>query len=131
MVKDVKAGLSFLKTEGDKVIAWVDKNVPGAQVAMAAFVKEAEADAATLVQLGGQGLNNAIAAAAPEMQTLIANLISATGLVKIENGQTAVQALNALDVAGVGTVKSILQSLVTTGVTTVLSKLAPAAVSAL
>lgn len=127
VVSDVVAGLNFLKTEGEKAIAWVDRSVPGAQVAMADFVKTAEQDAATLVSLGGQGLNDAIAAAAPEMQTLIANLIQATGLVKVENGQTVASVLDALDVAGVGTVKTVLQALVSTGVTTVLGKLAPAA----
>ncbi len=94
-------------------------------------IYNAEADAATLVQLGGQGLNNAIGTAAPEVETLIANLIQATGLVKIENGQTAAQALDALDVVGVGTVKTILQALVSTGVTSVLSKLAPVALAAI
>lgn len=130
VINDVVAGLDFLKNEGEKAIAWVDKTVPGAQVAMADFVKAAEQDAATLVSLGGQGLSDAIAAAAPEMQTLIANLIQATGLAKLEGGQTAASVLDALDVAGVGTVKTILQALVSTGLTTVLSKLAPVGAAA-
>lgn len=130
VINDVKAGLDFLKTEGEKAIAWVDKTVPAAQVAMASFVKTADQDASTLVSLGAQGLNDAIAAAAPEMQTLIANLIQATGLVKLENGQSVAQVLDALDVAGVGTVKTILQALVSTGLTSVLAKLAPAALAA-
>jgi hypothetical protein len=126
----VKADLTFLKTEGEKAIAWVDKTVPGAQVAMAGFVKVAEADAATLTQLAGTGLNDAIAAGSADMQTFIANLIQSSGLVKVENGQAATGALDALDVAGVGTLKTIGQSLVSTAIATVLAKLAPAAVAA-
>lgn len=128
VITDVKAGLNFLKTEGSAAIAWVDSEVPGAQVAMANFVAEAEKDAATLTTLGAQGLDNAIAAAAPEVETLIANLISATGLVKLgAAGSTAGTTLDALDVAGVSTVQTILNALVSTGLTTVLGKLAPQA----
>lgn len=131
VINDVKAGLTFLKTEGAAAIAWVDRSVPGAQVAMANFVKEAEADALTLTTIGGQGLNNAIAAGSQDMETFIANLIQSSGLVKVQNGQTATEALDALDVAGVATLKSIGQSLVTTAIATVLGKLAPAALAAL
>lgn len=127
VIAAVKAELTFLKHEGEAVIAWVDRNVPGAQVAMAAFVKAAEADAATLTGLAGAGLNDAIAAGAADMETFIANLIQSSGLVKLEHGQTAANVLDALDVAGVGTLKTIGQSLVSTAIATVLGKLAPAA----
>jgi hypothetical protein len=129
VIKDVQAGLTFLKTEGEKAIAWVDNTVPGAQVAMASFIQGAEADAATLTQLAGTGLNDAIAAGSADMETFIANLIQASGLVKVQNGQTATSALDALDVAGVSTLKTIGQSLVSTAIATVLGKLAPAVVA--
>lgn len=130
VINEVKAGLTFLKTEGEAAIAWVDATVPGAQVAMAAFVRAAEADAASLVQIGGTGLSNAIAAGSADMETFIANLIQASGLVKVQNGQTATAELDALDVAGVDTLKAIGQSLVSTAIATVLGKLAPAAAPA-
>jgi hypothetical protein len=97
---------------------------------MASFIQGAEADAATLTQLAGTGLNDAIAAGSADMETFIANLIQASGLVKVQNGQTATSALDALDVAGVSTLKTIGQSLVSTAIATVLGKLAPAVVAA-
>jgi hypothetical protein len=127
VINAIKADLNYLKAEGAKVIAWVDRTAPGAQVAMANFVKAAEADAATLTQLAGTGLNDAIAAGSADMETFIANLIQASGLVKLENGKAAASALDALDVAGVGTLKSVGQSLVSTAIASVLGKLAPAA----
>jgi hypothetical protein len=130
VVNDVKAGLTWLKTEGQVAIAWVDKSIPGAQVAMANFVKEADADAATLTQFAGTGLNDAIAAGSQDMETFIANLIQASGLVKVENGATATQALDALDVTGVTTLKTVGQALVSTAITQILAKLAPAAIAA-
>jgi hypothetical protein len=129
-INDVKSGLNFLKTEGEAVIAWVDKADPGAQVAMAAFIKVAEAEAATLTTLAGTGLNNAIAAGAADMETLVGNLIQATGLVNTQGGQTAAAALSAIDVAGADTLKVILQGLASVAIATVLGKLAPAAPAA-
>lgn len=130
VVNDVKAGLTFLKTEGQAAINWVDSNVPGAQVAMAQFVQGAEADASTLTTLAGQGLNDAIAAGSQDMETFVANLIQATGLVKTTAGSTAATTLDQLDVAGVNTLKTIGQALVSTAITTILGKLAPAVVAA-
>jgi hypothetical protein len=125
LIAKVKADLTFLKTEGEKVIAWVDKTIPGAQVAMAGFVQDAENDAAALTKLAGSGLNDAIAAGSQDMETFIANLIQSSGLVKLQNGQAVTTTLDALDVSGVGTLKTIGQSLVSTAIATVLGKLAP------
>jgi hypothetical protein len=125
LIAKIKADLTFLKAEGAKAIAWVDKTIPGAQVAMAGFVEAAEADAAVLTKLAGAGLNDAIAAGAQDMQTLIASMIQSSGLVKLQNGQTITATLDALDVAGVSTLKTIGQSLVSTAIASVLGKLAP------
>jgi hypothetical protein len=129
IVSDVKAGLKYLKTEGAAAIAWVEQTAPSAQAAMANFVKQADNDAATLTALAAQGLNNAIAAGAQDMETFMANLIQASGLVKAPSGQTAAETLDTLDVAGVSTLKTIGQSLVSTALAIVLSKLAPAALT--
>jgi hypothetical protein len=125
VVSEVEAGLVYLKNEGAKVINWVDGNVPGAQTAIAQFVQTAEADAATLANLGAKGLSDAIATAEPELETLLANLIQATGLGKSASGE-----LQAIEVAGIDTLKTIGQALVGKVLVTVLSKLAPAAVAA-
>ena len=123
VIADVKAGLSFLQKEGSALIGWVDASIPGAQVAMANFVKAADADAAVLAQYAGTGLNDAIAALVPDLETTIANLISASGLVpKASTGATA---LDALDVTGVTTLQTIAQAAVSSALATVLSKLAP------
>ena len=122
VIAKVKADLVILKDEGEKLISWVDANVPGAQTAIAQLVSEADADAQALVKLGGQGLSDAIAAAEPELETLLANVIQATGLAKTAAGGT----LQALDAVGVNTLKTIGQALVSKLLVVVLSKLAPA-----
>lgn len=122
VIAKVKADLVVLKDEGEKLIGWVDANIPGAQTAIAQFVKEADADAQTLDNLGGQGLSDAIAAAEPELETLLANVIQATGLAKTAVGGT----LQALDAVGVNTLKTIGQALVSKLLVVVLSKIAPA-----
>jgi len=127
VVAEVTAALTYLKTEGEAAIAWVDSHVPGAQTAMAAFVKEAEGDAAVLARLAEQGLNDAIAAGAQDMETLLLNMIQASGLGR---GGASGAALQALDVAGVNTLKAIGQGLVTTVITTIVGRLGAAALAA-
>lgn len=121
----VKAGLTHLEDEGKAVLAWVEKECPSAAGAIAAFMKEADADAAELAKIAANGLSAEIAAGSDAMQTWLLNLIQATHI-----GTNAQGALKAIDVSAGALVKTIGQNLVSTGLAQILAKLATVAVAA-
>jgi hypothetical protein len=125
LVAKVRSELVFLKGEGEKLLAWVEQKEPAVASAVAAFVGSAEADMAALAKLGATGLQSAIDSGAADLETLIANYISATGLAANVKDE-----LKAIDVAGVGTLQTVFSLLVRTSLTKVLAGLAPAAVAA-
>lgn len=113
--------LVHLKTEGEVLLAWVEKEVPSAKGAIAIFLQEAEADAAVLARASANGLGAKIGAAGDEVQTLLLNVIQATHL-----NSNAQSALKEIDVSGVALLSGIGKALISTGLATILSKLAPA-----
>lgn len=122
---EVKAGLTYLEAEGKTIVAWVEKEVPGSAGAIAAFLTGAEADAAELARIAANGLSGQIAAGGDSMQTFLLNLIQASGLATNAQGS-----LKAIDVSAVALVQSIGQKLVSTGLASLLAKMAPAVVEA-
>jgi hypothetical protein len=122
--EELKKYLVYLKNEGEKLLTWVEQKEPAVATAVAGFVGGAEADMADLAKLGATGLQSAIDSGGADLETLIANYISATGL-----AANVKDDLKAIDVAGVGTLQTIFSLLVRTSLTKVLAGLAPAAVS--
>lgn len=123
ILAEVQGGFTYLEHEGQTVLAWVEKEVPGAQTAIAAFLQEAEADAADLAKHAAAGLSDQIAAALDETQTQLANMIQATHLASAQQGT-----LKAIDVAGIALLKTIGQKAVSVALAQLLAKLAVAAV---
>lgn len=115
----VKAGLTYLETEGQTVMAWVEKEVPGSAGAIATFLQGAESDAAELAKIAASGLSAEIATGGDSMQTFILNLIQSTGMAKNASGS-----LSGIDVSAVSLIKTILDGLVSTGLAKVLAGLA-------
>lgn len=122
---DVKAGLTYLKTEGETIIAWVEKEVPGSAGAIATFLQGAEADAANLAKIAAHGLSGQIGAGGDAMETFLLNLIQASGFAT--NAQAG---LKAIDASAVALIESIGKGLVSTALASLLAKLAPAVVAA-
>lgn len=122
---EVKSGLTYLEHEGQTVLAWIEREVPSAAPAIAAFLKGAEADAAELATYAANGLQSEIAAVLDGTQTQLLNLIQSTHLATNAQG-----ALKAIDVSGVALVNSIAQKAVSVGLAQLLAKLAPMAVEA-
>lgn len=122
---EVKNGLTYLKTEGETIIAWVEKEVPGSAGAIATFLQGAEADAAQLAQIAAGGLSAEIGSGGDAMQTFILNFIQSSGLAKNAQG-----GLQSIDVSGVTLVETVLKGLVSTGLASILAKIAPAVLAA-
>ena len=118
----VKNGLTYLKTEGEAIIAWVEKEVPASAGAIATFLQGAETDAAELAKIAASGLSTEITAGSDAMETFLLNLIQSTGLAA--NAQAG---LKSIDASGVSLIQTIGQGLVSTGLASILAKLAPTA----
>ncbi len=116
---EVKAGLTYLDDEAKKVVAWVEKEVPGSAGAIAVFMTDAEAEAAKLAAHAAGGLSGYITAGATDIETFLGDLLNATHI-------DASGGLKAIDVSAVSLVESIAQGLVKTGLASILAKLAPA-----
>jgi hypothetical protein len=101
-VEAITAGLKWFSAEAKLAIAWIDKNVPGAQTALAALFQAADTAAGALEAHASSGLADVVAGAVDEAGTTIANLISASGL---DLASKAV--LTAADVATVTAAQSI------------------------
>ncbi len=121
-----KTELVHLRDEGQKVLAWVEKEVPDSAGGIAVFMQGAEGSAATLAKYAANGLSKQIANGGDSMETFLLNLIQDTHLADNAEG-----ALKAIDVSGVALVESIATSLVKTGLASLLAKLAPAVAAAL
>ena len=126
---DVKASIvaitGALKWFGDEAraaIAWVDKSVPGAQVALAALYQAADAAAAELEGHAAAGFSDVVAGAVDEAGATVANLISASGL-----NLTAKAALSAADVAAVTAAQAIARGAISVATARLLGHAAPTA----
>jgi hypothetical protein len=122
---DVKAGLTFLEKEGATVIAWVEKEVPGAAGALAVFLQNAEADAAELAKIAANGLSTQITAGGDSMQTFLLNLIESSGF-----STNAQAGLKAIDASAVALIETVAKGLVSTSLASLLAKLAPGVATA-
>lgn len=123
-VQDAQAAWTFVKTQGTKIIAWVDKNIPGAQVALANLITTVDQSAGVLAGLAEQGFADIVQSHIATMETEAANLISASGLSL--QGKTS---LSAAETATLSTINTILQNGGSVALANVLSKLAPGAVN--
>jgi hypothetical protein len=119
VVAELSAAWTTFKTEGEKLIAWVDGNIPGAKAALAQFVTTAEADAATIAKLAAAGFQDVISSHADQIETMIANLLQVVGV-------DLSKPLSEAEVAAINTLKTIMQSGASAALAVVLGKLAPA-----
>ncbi len=86
-------------------MAWVDRDIPGAQQTLAELFQAADAAAETLAGHAADGLGDLVSQEVDAAGTAILNLISRSGL-----DLTARAALSAADVATVSAAHSIAQS---------------------
>lgn len=101
-VAKVQAGLQWFGAELAAVVAWVDKEIPGAQQTIAALFQELDQGAQALAPLAEQGLQDVIGGAVDEAGTTVANLLEKSGL-----DMTFKSALMAGDVQAIATAKAI------------------------
>lgn len=120
-IDEVKKGLTFLEHEGEVILTWVEKEVPGAAGAIAVFLKEAEASASSLSKIGGNGLQSEIKNGLDDMETWLLNFINNSGLSKNTKAGLA-----AIDVSAVTLVQTIGKSAVDAALAGLLAKLTPA-----
>ncbi|MEJ0065030.1 MAG: hypothetical protein WDM85_06000 [Caulobacteraceae bacterium] len=124
-VDAVTAGLKWFEAEAKLAIAWIDKNIPGAQTALAALFQAADAAATTLESHAASGLADVVAGAVDEAGSTVANLISASGL-----DLTSKAVLAAADVATVTAAQSIAQNAIAVATAKLLGQAAGAAQAA-
>lgn len=122
---EVKAGLTYIDDEAKGVIAWVEKEVPGSAGAIAVFLQGADTEAANLAKAAANGLSTQIAAGGADVETFLMNFINASGF-----SANAQSGLKALDASAVAFLEGIGKSLITTGLASILAKLAPAIAAA-
>lgn len=118
----VQGFIAEVKAEAEKVIGWVDVNIPGAQADIASLAVAAQAGAATLADLAAKDATGAISALAADIETALANYAQVSRL-----PTATTQALGAVEAAAITTAEQIGQAAISVGLTRVLGALAPAA----
>jgi hypothetical protein len=124
-VDAITAGLKWFEGEAKLAIAWIDKNVPGAQTALATLFQVADAAATDLESHASTGLADIVAGAVDEAGGTVANLISASGL-----DLTSKAVLTAADVATVTAAQAIAHSAISVATAKLLGQAATAAQAA-
>jgi len=121
-VDAITGGLRWFASEARLAIGWIDKELPGAQTALAALFQVADAAAGALEAHASSGLADVVAGAVEEAGGTVANLISASGL-----DLTAKAVLTAADVAAVTAAQSIAHSAISVATARLLGQAAQAA----
>lgn len=116
VIAAIVAGLKWFEREAELVIGWVDKEVPGAQQAIAGLIQDGDEAMTTLASHAEKGLGDFVANALDGAQTTILNGLSATGL-----DLTSKKTLNADTVAGIASVHEIIQAANTAALAKVLA----------
>jgi hypothetical protein len=121
-VDAITGGLRWFASEARLAIGWIDKELPGAQTALAALFQAADAAAGALEAHASSGLADVVAGAVQEAGGTVANLISASGL-----DLTAKTVLTAADVAAVTAAQSIAHDAISVATARLLGQAAQAA----
>jgi len=116
-VDAITSGLRWFASEAKLAIGWIDKQLPGAQTALAALFQAADAAAGALEAQASSGLADVVAGAVEEAGGTVANLISASGL-----DLTAKAVLTAADVAAVSAAQSIAHNAISVATARLLAK---------
>jgi hypothetical protein len=124
-VEAITGGLKWFQTEAKLAIGWIDKQVPGAQTALAILFQAADAAAGALETHAASGLADVVAGAVDEAGSTVANLISASGL-----DLTSKAVLTAADVAAVTAAQSIAHGAISVATARLLGQAAGAAQAA-
>ena len=124
-VDAITGGLRWFASEARLAIGWIDKELPGAQTALATLFQAADAAAGALEAHASSGLADVVAGAVEEAGGAVANLISASGL-----DLTAKTVLTAADVAAVTAAQSIAHSAISVTTARLLGQAAQAATKA-
>jgi hypothetical protein len=111
----ITAGLKWFATEAKAAIAWVDKNIPGAQATLAALFQAADIAATALEGQASAGLADVVSATIDDAGTFFLNVLTATGL-----DLTTKKVLTAADVAAVTAAQSIAQNAISVAAAKVL-----------
>lgn len=127
-IAKVKAGLQWFGTEAEAGIAWVDKEVPGAQQAMAVLFQEADIAMVDLEGIAKTGLSGIVSSTLDESETFVAGILS--GLGTSPQALMAKATLSAIDVAAVNTAKNIAQGAVNASFAKILGTTAAVAAAA-
>ncbi|HEY1427668.1 MAG TPA: hypothetical protein VGF50_13440 [Caulobacteraceae bacterium] len=121
-ISGITAALKWFGHEASLAIAWIDREAPGAQQALAVLFQAADAAASELEGHAAAGLADIVANAVGEAGATVANLISASGL-----DLTAKTVLTAADVATVTAAQSIARNAISVATARLLGSAAPAA----
>jgi hypothetical protein len=111
----ITAGLKWFADEAKAAIAWVDKNIPGAQATLAALFQAADTAATALEGHAAAGLADVVSATIDDAGTFFLNVLTATGL-----DLTTKKVLSAADVAAVTAAQSIAQNAISVAAAKVL-----------
>jgi hypothetical protein len=124
-VHALTAGLKWFGDEARLAIAWVDRNIPGAQATLAALFKAADTAAASLESHAAAGFSDVVSTAIEGAGAYLASLIAGSGL-----DLTARRTLTAADVAAVTAAQSIAQGAISVAAARLLAETAQAAAAA-
>jgi hypothetical protein len=124
-VDAITAGLKWFAAEARAAIAWVDKNIPGAQQVLANLFQAADVAATTLEGHAATGLADVVSATIDDAGTFFLNVLTATGV-----DLTTKKVLTAADVAAITAAQSIAQSAISVAAAKVLGETAQLAQSA-
>jgi hypothetical protein len=118
-ISAVTAGLKWFADEAKTAIAWVDKNIPGAQATLATLFQAADAAATALQGHAATGLADVVSATIDDAGTFFLNVLTASGL-----DLTTQKILTAADVAAITAAQSIAQNAISVAAAKVLGETA-------
>jgi hypothetical protein len=121
----ITSGLKWFSDEAKAAVAWVDKNIPGAQQTLAALFQAADTAATTLEGHAAAGLADVVSGALQDAGTFLEGLIASSGL-----DLTTKAVLTAADVAAVTAAQSIAQNAVSVAAARLLAERAQSAAAA-
>jgi hypothetical protein len=124
-ISAITSGLKWFADEARVAIAWVDKNIPGAQQTLAALFQAADAAATTLEGHAAAGLADVVSGALQDAGSFLEGLIASSGL-----DLTTKTVLTAADVAAVTAAQSIAQNAVSVAAAKLLAAKAQSAAAA-
>lgn len=118
---DVTAFITAVEQDGAKVVAWIEKEVPGATSEINALAADASSAANTLATLAAQDASGGISALAAAIETALANYASVSKL-----PSQAGAAITTIETEAISLAQQVANAAVSVGLTKIIALVAPA-----